>query len=179
MDAASAALNAALSELLSLVQRAPAVALAAGLGTHLFLLVLLVVLLARQGQMAKVQRRLLQGADGANLESLLLSHADEMHALRAQVEGARTSGQSAADNLRQCVQRVGVVRYDAYGDVGGRQSFSVALLDGGGNGLVLSGLYSRHDMRVYAKPVTNGDSPLQLTNEERRRSPTRRSPAPP
>jgi hypothetical protein len=60
------------------------------------------------------------------------------------------------------------VRYDAFPDVGGEQSFSVALLDAAGSGMVLTGLYSRNDMRVYAKPVVGGSSPHSLTEEERK-----------
>jgi hypothetical protein len=161
------AVNAALDYLLSFVRSAPGIALAAALGGYLLLLVLTVVLLVRQARMARTQRRLLRGADGQSIELLLLEHADEMHRLRDQVTRAHDSGQSNAAGLQQCLQRVGVVRYDAFADIGGRQSFSLALLDAQGSGLVLSGLHSRHDMRIYAKPVAGGASPVALTGEER------------
>ena len=69
--------------------------------------------------------------------------------------------------MRLCLQKTGLIRYDAFDGVGGQQSFSLALLDADDNGLVLSGLFSRHDMRVYAKPVEGGASPQALTAEER------------
>jgi hypothetical protein len=65
------------------------------------------------------------------------------------------------------LQRVGLVRYDAFGDMGGHLSFSVALLDAERNGLVLSVLNGRDGARAYAKPVQAGASPVVLSDEER------------
>ena len=66
------------------------------------------------------------------------------------------------------LRRVGLHRYDAFTNVGGLQSFSLALLDDAANGVVISGLYSRQDMRVYAKPIVRGNSDITLTPEEQR-----------
>jgi uncharacterized protein DUF4446 len=64
------------------------------------------------------------------------------------------------------VRRVGVLRYDAFEDVGGRLSFSCALLDDHGTGVVLTSINGRQETRVYAKPVTAGQSPYNLSREE-------------
>ena len=64
------------------------------------------------------------------------------------------------------VRRVGVLRYDAFEDVGGRLSFSCALLDDHGTGVVLTSLNGRQETRVYAKPVTTGQSSYNLSQEE-------------
>lgn len=65
------------------------------------------------------------------------------------------------------LQNVGVVRFNPYHDTGGDYSFAVALLDAGGDGVLLTGLYHRDRCRVYAKPVRAWDSPHTLTDEER------------
>lgn len=65
------------------------------------------------------------------------------------------------------IQRVGVSRYNPYSDTGGDQSFSVALLDGNLNGVVLTSLHSRSGTRVYAKSIKNGKSDLELSREEK------------
>lgn len=72
--------------------------------------------------------------------------------------GGAALSETHARVLARCLQ-VGLVRYDAFPDMGGGQSFSIALLNEAGDGLVLSGLYSRHDLRVYAKPVEKNVSP--------------------
>jgi hypothetical protein len=64
------------------------------------------------------------------------------------------------------LQHVGVVRFNPYHDTGGDYSFAVAILDAGGNGVVLSGLYHRDRCRVYAKPVSAWASTYTLTDEE-------------
>jgi hypothetical protein len=65
-----------------------------------------------------------------------------------------------------CVQRLGFVRFDAFDDVGGEQSFALALLDASNNGVVVSNLFSRVDSRVYAKPIKAGASEHTLSKEE-------------
>ena len=78
---------------------------------------------------------------------------------------------NATDNRQQVqiegsVRRVGVLRYDAFEDVGGRLSFSCALLDERGTGVVLTSINGRQETRVYAKPVTVGQSTYNLSREE-------------
>jgi hypothetical protein len=68
--------------------------------------------------------------------------------------------------IEGAVRRVGLVRYDAFEDVGGRLSFSCALLDDHGSGVVMTSINGRADTRVYAKPVTEGQSQYNLSLEE-------------
>jgi hypothetical protein len=68
--------------------------------------------------------------------------------------------------LLRCVQGVGFVRYSAFEDTGGDQSFSLALVDGDGDGVVISALYGRDATRVYAKPVAGWTSSRALAQEE-------------
>ena len=64
------------------------------------------------------------------------------------------------------VQNVGLLRYDAFEDVGGRLSFSCAMLDDGGSGVVLTSINGRQETRVYAKPIAEGRSSYNLSSEE-------------
>lgn len=64
------------------------------------------------------------------------------------------------------LQQVGLVRYQAYHDVGGDHSFALALLDASGSGVVVNSLYHRDRCRVYAKPVRDWRSTITLTDEE-------------
>lgn len=65
------------------------------------------------------------------------------------------------------IQKVGIVRFNPFKELGGDQSFSIALLDGRDNGIVLTSLYTREGNRVYAKPVQNGTSSYHLSEEEK------------
>lgn len=66
------------------------------------------------------------------------------------------------------IQKVGIVRFNPFAEVGSDQSFSIALLDGNDSGLVITSLYSREGNRVYGKPIKNGQSQYSLSKEERK-----------
>ena len=69
-------------------------------------------------------------------------------------------------DLVKCIQKVGMVRYNAFKDVGSDLSFALALLDEQNNGIVLNGIYSRDMSNIYAKPIENGKSTYVVSEEE-------------
>lgn len=104
--------------------------------------------------------------NGGGLEDLVNRYLSEL----AQLQEARVQLEQRLAQLEKwaetAVSRVGLVRYNAFPGVGGDQSFSLALLKGNGEGIVISGIYGRDDTRVYAKPVKDGQSTYQLSTEE-------------
>lgn len=74
--------------------------------------------------------------------------------------------EDARSEIRETLQHLAVVRYDAYGDMGGRLSWSMALLDDNGDGVVLSSINNRNDSRSYAKEVKSFESDAKLSPEE-------------
>lgn len=86
--------------------------------------------------------------------------------LGAQVEHLRTRVEALDAHTAAGLRHVAVVRYDAFGDVGGRLSFSAALLDDGGDGVVFSAIHARGECRTYAKGIVEGGSEATLTPEE-------------
>ena len=83
----------------------------------------------------------------------------DVRGLRAEVEALRQEGSEALRHLS-------VVRYDAFGDMGGHLSWSAALLDDGGNGIVLTSIHGRSESRTYAKNVAQWSSDQTLSPEE-------------
>ena len=87
-----------------------------------------------------------------------------------QLEGQRPVGTGDLAALRadiaQALRHVAVVRYDAFGDMGGRLSFSAAVIDDRGDGLVFSSIHARGESRTYAKGIVGGGSDATLTPEE-------------
>ena len=69
-------------------------------------------------------------------------------------------------DLAQALRHVAVVRYDAFGDLGGRYSFTAALIDDNGDGLVITSIHGRTETRAYLKGVRNGSSDIDLSPEE-------------
>jgi len=84
---------------------------------------------------------------------------EDVQGLRQEVAALRREG---ADALRH----LAVVRYDAFDDMGGHLSWSVALLDDAGDGVVLTSIHGRSDARTYAKSVTGWSSEQQLSPQE-------------
>jgi hypothetical protein len=83
-------------------------------------------------------------------------------------EVARLEGGLAATrrDLAAALRHVSVVRYDAFGDMGGRYSFSAALLDDAGDGLIVTSIHARSETRTYLKGLVGGDSDIPLSPEE-------------
>ncbi len=90
----------------------------------------------------------------------------EVSRLAALVEDVRGHAEATARRLDGAITHSAVVRYDAYNEMSGRQSSSIALLDDHRNGVVLSSILHREQARLYAKPVRSGRSELDLSPEE-------------
>lgn len=86
--------------------------------------------------------------------------------LRGEVGEVSTGLEDVRTDLADAIRHVAVVRYDAFGDMGGRLSFSAAMLDDSGDGLVLSSINGRSETRTYAKGVKGGTSEAPLSPEE-------------
>jgi hypothetical protein len=132
----------------------------AGAGLIILLLVIWLVSLERK------LRRLTAGADGASLEKVI-------HALVDQVKATDEVNEEIKDYLRQLdarlkksVQHVKTIRFNPFPDQGGNQSFAIAWLNEEGDGTVLSSLYARDRVSVFAKPVKARQSEFELSREE-------------
>jgi outer membrane murein-binding lipoprotein Lpp len=86
--------------------------------------------------------------------------------LPTDVQGLRAAVESLRQDVAGAVRRLAVVRYDAFGDMGGRLSWSMAVLDDGGNGVVVTSIHGRSDARTYAKNGVQWSGDQQLSPEE-------------
>jgi hypothetical protein len=97
----------------------------------------------------------------------LAEHALALRQLRAEHERVARKVGDIESRLAKTIQHVGVVRYDAFREMGGKISFSAALLDDHGDGVVLTALNGRDGARAYAKGVAGGRSATPLSEEEK------------
>jgi hypothetical protein len=100
------------------------------------------------------------------LRALLEGQAGQIQRLEKAVRALHATDKRQDASMRSTVRHVGLLRYDAFEDVGGRLSFSCALLDDHATGVVLTSINGRQETRVYAKPVTAGTSSYNLSTEE-------------
>jgi hypothetical protein len=120
--------------------------------------------------MASRRRTIRHGASTAHLDEtlrgMLEGHARTFERLETAIRHLAGQNARIEQRLSGTVQRVGLIRYDAFEDVGGRLSFSCALLNEAGDGVVVTSINGRQDTRVYAKSVQAGESAYNLTEEE-------------
>ncbi|MGQ0670569.1 MAG: DUF4446 family protein [Actinomycetota bacterium] len=100
------------------------------------------------------------------LRGILEGHAGSIRRLESAVRTLNRTDRRQEGLIQAAVRHVGLVRYDAFEDVGGRLSFSCAMLDDHGDGVVITSINGRQDTRVYAKPIADGKSAYNLSTEE-------------
>lgn len=123
-------------------------------------------LAVRLGRLQRSYDALVAGGEGTSFVDAVRAQSVATQALRKDVAVLRDDLGTARADLSDALRHVGVVRYDAFGDMGGRLSFSAALLDDAGDGLVLTSINGRSETRTYAKGVRSGASDLTLSPEE-------------
>lgn len=117
----------------------------------------------------KVRRQqwiLTRGMDNANIEEIVTRYIQQVEELEKHLEELKKGQLAQGKTLLTAVQRVGLVRFNAFDDVGGKLSFAAALLDEKGNGVVFSTISGRTETRTYAKRVVGGRSEWALSDEE-------------
>ena len=130
------------------------------------LLVVVTVLALRLRRLGRTYESAL-GPDGPeDLMTAVASQQDALARLREDVGTVHANTETLRDLQRVAISRVGLVRYDAFPDMGGMQSFSAAMLDERGDGIVISAINGRQETRAYGKPLVGGDSEHNLSDEE-------------
>ncbi|OTA40981.1 MAG: hypothetical protein A6D92_11240, partial [Symbiobacterium thermophilum] len=141
-----------------LLQQDPLLVAFTALGFCIVAIVIMLIVLVRQSILLRRYRSLLRGNTNASLEDLLIQQQQATADLRAAQESIRRRLSDLESASQKYLQRIGIVRYNAFPDVGADLSFSCALLDGEDNGVVVTSLYGRSECRTYAKPIRGGSS---------------------
>lgn len=138
-----------------------------GLSIGLFvLLVLNLISLFKTFLIKKQYNKLAHGMKGINLEELLMNTKEDLDGIKGDIVQLDENIQTLKTKLTFAIQKVGFIRYNAFGDMGSDLSFSIALLDNFSNGFVITSIYGRENNVCYAKPIKQGKSKIQLSTEE-------------
>lgn len=105
--------------------------------------------------------------NGNNIPEMLKEYLEDVELVKKDNREIKAYYTKLDDDIASCVQKVGLVRYNAFKDVGSDLSFAMALLDREDNGVVLNGIYGSESSNIYAKPIKNGKSQYQLSDEEK------------
>ena len=153
-------------EFLSVVQTSNEAFTIASIGLSAAALLLGLISAWRISRINKKYDRMMHGYEGKNLEEMLTVHLGKVNKMMEKTGEVEKAYQAVRKMAENSIQRVGVVRFNAFSDTGSDLSFAVALLDHHGDGLVVSSLFGRSESRVYTKPVNAGGSSYNLSSEE-------------
>jgi hypothetical protein len=122
-------------------------------------------------QIKKIQKNietLFSGKDAKSLETVFIEQALEIKAIDKEIQELFEISNKIHNLSQKSIHKVGIVRFNPFKDIGGDQSFAVALLDGKNSGITISSLHTREGTRIYSKPINKGESEkYTLTDEER------------
>lgn len=137
-------------------------------GFVFFLAILIIILLSMLKKLNKKYRRFMSGSSGSNLEGQIFSRFDDIDRLKDDNKKINMEINNIKDNLLITYQKVGVVKYDAFKEMGGKLSFVLALLDKNNNGILLNSVHSsREGCYTYLKEIIKGESFLELSEDEK------------
>lgn len=132
----------------------------------IILFIMIITAFKSLNRVEKKYRKLMRGIDNKNLEQLIMGYLDNIDDAKKETDFMKQKFDELILESKKCIQKFAIVRYRAFEDVGSDLSFSIALLDGNNNGIIITGIYGRNESTTYAKPIDKGMSRYELSEEE-------------
>ena len=134
----------------------------------LILLTVNIILIAKYSRIKTSYDVFMSGRDALSMEEAIMSLFDDITLLKAVSEKNKKDIGLIIEDLKETYQRVGIVKYDAFKEMGGKLSFSIALLNDNKTGFILNSVHSSDGCYVYTKEIIDGESPISLGDEEKK-----------
>lgn len=131
------------------------------------LIIILIVNSVKMSKLKKNYRIFMEGNDAKSLEDTLIKRLDQIDDLMESDKENKEAIQVVLDHLDATYQKVGLVKYDAFNEMGGKLSFSLALLNRKNDGFIINAMHSREGCYTYIKEIINGNSVILLSEEEK------------
>lgn len=132
----------------------------------LILIILCIVQTVKLGKLKKRLNQFTSGKDGASLEDDILKIFEDNEFLKNHAKKNGDDIRAIFKRLESVYQKMGLVRYDAFNQMGGQLSYSLALLDENNNGFIINSVHSTEGCYSYSKEIKNGDNNISLSEEE-------------
>ena len=132
----------------------------------LILLIILIVLIAKYNKLKKRYDKFMKGKNASSLEDDMHGVFEDMKILKNNVDKNKKDIRVLYKNMEKTFQKLGIVKYDAFNEMGGKLSFSLAMLDGNDSGWVINAMHSREGCYTYVKEIVKGESFVELAEEE-------------
>jgi len=132
------------------------------------LMIMMIILLIKFSKLSKKYQQFMQGNTARSLESDIVRLYEDTKYVKLAVEKNRKDVTVLFDKVSHAFQKAGLVKYDAFSQMGGNLSFSLALLDEKNNGYVINSMHSTEGCYTYTKEIINGVSAIHLGDEEKK-----------
>ena len=132
----------------------------------LILIIVMIVNAAKMHSLKKAYNNFMTGKDAKNLEDTILKRLDQVEQLMESNEKNEKNINRIFSNMKYTFQKVGLVKYDAFHEMGGKLSFSLAMLDMKNNGFIISAMHTREGCYTYIKEIVDGNSIIVLSEED-------------
>jgi len=131
------------------------------------LAVLLILTIRKMNFISRKYYVLMSGKKGKDLEKIIFTRFKEMDKVKKNARRVTAEHQKFKGHLDSCYNKIGLIKYDAFENLSGKLSFSLALLNKDNSGIVLNTLHSREGCYTYAKEIIRGESYITLSEEEK------------
>ena len=133
----------------------------------LILLILVIVQFRKTSQLEKRLDKFMLGKDAKSLEKDIIALYEDNKFIKINMDKNKKDIRKLYKNMESAFQKAGIVKYDAFHQMGGQLSFSLALLDENNNGFVLNSVHSTEGCYTYTKEIKNGECTISLGDEEK------------
>lgn len=136
------------------------------IAVNFIMFILILILFVRVSALKRRLRALLGNSEAKDIEEAIIQSHQQLAQMKEDQGWLRKELNMLAEQAKKMKARTAIVRYNAFHETGSDLSFSIAIVDEAGNGLVLTGIHNRAETQMYAKPLENGKSKYSLSPEE-------------
>lgn len=130
------------------------------------LMILMIVNVVQMSKLKKNYRIFMTGKNAKTLEDTLIKRLDQVDELMVANKANEKNIKALFQNMQLTYQKMGLVKYDAFHEMGGKLSFSLAMLDMKNNGFIISAMHTREGCYTYIKEIVDGNSIIVLSEED-------------
>lgn len=134
---------------------------------NVLLLILIIIAFVQVGKFKKKYKKFMMGKDGGSLETDIMTLYEDNKFIKLSIDKNREDIKELFKKHETALQKIGLVKYDAFKEMGGKLSFAIALLNEKNDGFIINSVHSSEGCYSYTKRVKDGDSQIALSNEEK------------
>lgn len=132
----------------------------------LVMLIMIIVVMMKQSKLNKKYEYFMKGSNGKSLEDTLFYRLEQVDELIEENAANERNIEYILATMRGCYQKIGIQKYDAFNEMGGKLSFALCLLNSHNNGFIINAMHTRDGCYTYTKEIIDGNSVISLSDEE-------------